>query len=97
MEKISQYRRGQYEKYMEWSDEAQKLTQLALSPISAGQPIPRQGLAGPLPSKGESRVSVFIFLPWFELGTASTVSNDNGACWPKWLLSVMKPLNANKY
>ena len=60
--------------------------------ITAGQLIPRQGPVSPLPSRGGSRVSVFICLLWCKLGTASIVSNDNSAYWPKQLLFVMKPL-----
>ena len=47
-------------------------------------------------SQEEEEGLAFLYLPCCELETASIVSNDNGAGWPKWLLFVMNPLTTNK-
>ena len=36
-------------------------------------------------------------LSFFELWAASIVSNDNGACWPEWLLFVINLSTSYKY
>ena len=46
----------------------------------------RQGPAGPFLPRERSKVSV-LSSPWCELGTASIVSDDNGAGWPQMVVT----------
>ena len=77
---IRKFWRDYYETMASWSNEALE-TDSKNADNHQCRPIdPKQQPLGPLPQKEEEKLGlVLLYLSWCELGTASMVSNDNGA------------------